>query len=62
MTPDVRELVENHQLFSTMIQEINVPEGMDRAEIHELGRRRPYRRFVEFPVNITEELCEEKND
>jgi len=29
---------------------------IDRNELHELGRRGPYHRFVEFPVDITEKI------
>jgi len=37
---------------------------IDRDELHELGRRGPYYRFVQFPVEITEELTflEDKRD
>jgi hypothetical protein len=36
----------------------NIPVDLSREELHELGRRGPYHRFIQFPVEITEEIIQ----
>ena len=38
--------------FATMIQPINVSK-LGREELFELGSRKPYRRFLEFPISAS---------
>lgn len=40
--------------YNCHIQNIKINTDFGRDEIHELGRRGPYHRFVDFPVKITE--------
>jgi len=47
---------ENENLYSSMIQSINISIDLTRQEMPELGRRGPYCRNVEFPIEITEEI------
>jgi hypothetical protein len=42
--------------YGTMVQDIKINVDLGREEIFELGRHGPYRRFVDFPVEITEDL------
>jgi len=41
-----------------MIQnlDIDIPPDFSRERMSELGRRGPYFRFVDFPVEVTEEI------
>ena len=51
--------------FSSMIQSITVSTDLGRKNINELGRRGPYFRFVDFPVEVREKiklLTKEKDD
>ena len=42
--------------FSCSIQNISVSSDLGRTELNELGRRAPFFRFVEFPVEVTCEI------
>lgn len=42
--------------FSCAIQSISVSTDLGRTEIFELGRRIPYHRYIEFPVDVTTEI------
>lgn len=38
-------------LYNCHIQAIKVSANLGREQIYELGRKRPYYKFLEFPVN-----------
>ena len=40
----------NENVFSTMIQKINVPPNFTRENINELGRKGPYIKYIKFPL------------
>lgn len=42
--------------FGANIQNISVSTSLGRTNINELGRRNPYFRYVEFPVEVTTEI------
>lgn len=46
----------NKKLYASMIQSLTVPTDLSREEIFELGRRAPYYRFVEFPIEFVPSL------
>lgn len=43
-------------LYSTMIQNIKITADLDREELFELGRKSQYYKFVDFPIEVTEEI------
>jgi hypothetical protein len=45
------EIKDDHP-YACHCQHINVSMPLDREEINELGRRGPYYRFVQFPVEL----------
>lgn len=50
------EVLELKKPFSSMIQEINISTDLGREELNELGRRSPYFRYMEFPVEVIAEI------
>lgn len=40
-------------MFDTHVQHINVSCDLKREQLNELGRKGPYHRFLNFPVDIT---------
>ena len=42
--------------FSAMIASIQVNVDLSRESINELGRRGPYFKFTQFPVEVTTEI------
>ena len=43
-------------VFGAHVQRISVSTNLGRTNINELGRRNPYFRYVEFPVEVTTEI------
>lgn len=50
----------NDNPYSTMIQEINVSSDLSRSGVNELGRKQPYSRMIDFPVEVDVEFTKEK--
>lgn len=46
--------------YDDNIVSIAVPPNFSREDIFELGRKAPYYKFVDFPVEITEEIAKSK--
>jgi len=42
--------------YYSHIRAINISCSLGKKEIFELGRKRPYWKFVNFPVKITEDI------
>lgn len=46
----------NPGLYSSMIQRIKISTKLGREQLYELGRRGPYYRYVNFPVEVRTEV------
>jgi hypothetical protein len=49
-------MAENSGLYSSMIQRINISKDISREQIYELGRRGPYFKYVNFPIEVSCEI------
>ena len=48
---------EKNNIYAAMIQPIKISADLSREEIYELGRKCPYKQYMNFPVSITTEFC-----
>ncbi len=46
----------NSGLYNSMIQSFPISVDLLREEVWELGRKGPYFKWIDFPVEITEEI------
>jgi hypothetical protein len=53
---NAHRIPENENLYASMLQKINISKDLTRQEIFELGRRAPYCKVVEFPIEVTKEI------
>lgn len=47
-------IIKEAGLYSSQIQSIKISCPLSREEIFELGRKGPYHKFINFPVEISE--------